>query len=194
MVAPTSTMVPSSITGRKPSCCARLKRWISSTNSSVPCPVSRRARACLEHLLQVGDAGEDRRDLLEMQVGRLRQQPRHRGLAGAGRAPEDQRAERARRQHAGERAVGPEQMVLADDLGELSSAAACRRAGAARPGRGRRRRTGSAPARFGARASSAEHRGYLSGRRADGDAPAAGSAAARSARSRSRGRARSSRR
>ena len=45
VVAPTSTMVPSSITGRKLSCCARLKRWISSTNSSVPCPVSRRARA-----------------------------------------------------------------------------------------------------------------------------------------------------
>ncbi len=38
-------MVPSSITGRKLSCWARLKRWISSTNSSVPCPVSRRARA-----------------------------------------------------------------------------------------------------------------------------------------------------
>ena len=45
VVAPTSTMVPSSITGRKLSCWARLKRWISSTKSSVPCPVSRRARA-----------------------------------------------------------------------------------------------------------------------------------------------------
>ncbi len=45
VVAPTSTMVPSSITGRKLSCWARLKRWISSTNSSVPLPVSRRARA-----------------------------------------------------------------------------------------------------------------------------------------------------
>ena len=32
---PTSTTVPSSTTGRKPSCCARLNRWISSTNSSV---------------------------------------------------------------------------------------------------------------------------------------------------------------
>ena len=45
VVAPTSTMVPSSITGRNESCCARLKRWISSTNSSVPCPSSRRRRA-----------------------------------------------------------------------------------------------------------------------------------------------------
>ena len=73
----------------------------------------------LEHFLQVGDAGEDRGNLLEMQVGRLRQQPRHRGLAGAGRAPEHQAAERARRQHAGQRAVGAEQMVLADHLVEL---------------------------------------------------------------------------
>ena len=42
VVAPTRTMVPSSITGRKLSCWARLKRWISSTNRSVPRPVSRR--------------------------------------------------------------------------------------------------------------------------------------------------------
>jgi SpoVK/Ycf46/Vps4 family AAA+-type ATPase len=45
VVAPTSTMVPSSTTGRKESCCARLKRWISSTNRSVPLPVSRRLLA-----------------------------------------------------------------------------------------------------------------------------------------------------
>ena len=45
MVAPTSVTVPSSITGRKPSCWARLKRWISSTKSSVPRPMRRRARA-----------------------------------------------------------------------------------------------------------------------------------------------------
>src|SRR6516164_9198447 len=42
VVAPTRTMVPSSITGKNESCCARLKRWISSTNRSVPCPSSRR--------------------------------------------------------------------------------------------------------------------------------------------------------
>ena len=77
------------------------------------------AARLLEHLLQVRDAGEDRGDLLEMQVGRLRQKPRHRGLAGAGRAPEHEAAERARRQHAGKRAVGPEQMILPDHLVEL---------------------------------------------------------------------------
>jgi len=45
VVAPTSTTVPSSITGRKESCCARLNLCTSSTNSSVPLPISRRARA-----------------------------------------------------------------------------------------------------------------------------------------------------
>jgi len=49
----------------------------------------------VEYLLEVGDAGENRRDLLEVQVGGLRQKPRHGGLAGAGRSPEHQRAERA---------------------------------------------------------------------------------------------------
>ena len=50
------------------SCCARLKRWISSTNSSVPLPdLAPRARR-LEHLLQVGDAGEHRGNLLEMRA------------------------------------------------------------------------------------------------------------------------------
>ena len=39
---PPSTTVPSSTTGRKLSCWLRLKRWISSMNSSVPCPMRRR--------------------------------------------------------------------------------------------------------------------------------------------------------
>ena len=118
VVAPTSVTVPSSITGRKESCCARLKRWISSTKSSVPCPVWRRPRACFEHLLEVGDAGEDGRDLLEAEVGLARQQAGDRGLAGARRPPEDERAERAGVKHPGERALGAQQMVLADDVGE----------------------------------------------------------------------------
>ena len=52
VVAPTSVTVPSSITGRKESCCARLKRWISSTKRSVPVPVSRRARAASKTFLR----------------------------------------------------------------------------------------------------------------------------------------------
>ena len=73
----------------------------------------------IEHLLQVGDAGKHRGNLLEMQFGGVRQQPRHRGLAGAGRSPEHQRAQRARLQHPRQRAVGAEDVILADDIGEL---------------------------------------------------------------------------
>ena len=72
----------------------------------------------LEDLAQVGNTGEHRRQGLEMQVGRLGQQPRDRRLAATRRAPQDQRAELARRQHAAERAVRSEQMVLAEDLGQ----------------------------------------------------------------------------
>jgi hypothetical protein len=73
----------------------------------------------VEHLLQIGDAGEDGADLHELQAGLVGKEPRHRGLAGAGRPPEDQRAERIAFQHAGQRAIGAEQMVLADHVGEL---------------------------------------------------------------------------
>ena len=119
VVAPTSTMVPSSITGRKLSCWARLKRWISSTNSSVPCPISRRARASSNTFFRSATPEKIALICTNSQAGLVGEQPRHRGLAGAGRAPEDQRAERVALQHAGQRAVGTEQMVLADHVGEL---------------------------------------------------------------------------
>src|SRR6185312_11593780 len=72
----------------------------------------------VEHLLEVGDAGKHGRNLLEMQFGGVRQQPRHGGLAGAGRSPEHQRAQRARLQHARQRAIGTEDVILSDDIGE----------------------------------------------------------------------------
>src|SRR5882757_6878424 len=53
-----------------------------------------------------------------MQFGGIRQQPRHRGLAGARRPPEDQRTQRSRRQHPRQRAVRPEDMVLSDHIGQ----------------------------------------------------------------------------
>ena len=56
VVAPTSVTVPRSTKGRKPSCCARLKRWISSTNSSVRWPACRGLVGLGEGLLEVGDA------------------------------------------------------------------------------------------------------------------------------------------
>src|SRR5262245_64658322 len=54
-----------------------------------------------------------------MQVSRLCQQPCDRGLAGARRSPEHERAERARRQHARERAIRSEQMILPNDIVEF---------------------------------------------------------------------------
>src|ERR1700710_3071739 len=51
-----------------------------------------------------------------MQFGGARQQPRHRGLAGARRPPEDQRTQRARRQHPRQCAVRPENVILPDHI------------------------------------------------------------------------------
>jgi hypothetical protein len=124
-------MVPSSMTGRKLSSWARLKRWISSTKSSVPLQRAAAARR-LEHFLQIGDAGEDRRDLFEVEIGLVGEEAGDRRLAGAGRAPEDQRAEAAGAQHAGDGALGADEMVLTDDLGQRLRAQAV----GERPGRG----------------------------------------------------------
>src|SRR4051812_32006006 len=73
----------------------------------------------LEHLTQIGDAGENRGERLEGETDLLRQQPRHRGLAAAGRSPEDHRRDLAVLEHAADRRLRPDQMVLADDLIEL---------------------------------------------------------------------------
>ncbi len=49
----------------------------------------------------------------------MREQARDRGLAGAGRPPEHERAERTGREHARERAVGADQRLLPYHLREL---------------------------------------------------------------------------
>jgi hypothetical protein len=54
VVAPTRRMVPSSICGRKPSCCALLNRCTSSTNRSVPRPWLRRSFAASNTLRSSG--------------------------------------------------------------------------------------------------------------------------------------------
>ncbi len=73
----------------------------------------------LEHLLQVGDARKDRRYLLEGELRLAGKQPRDRRLAGAGRSPEDHRAERARADQPRQRAILAGQVLLADNLGEV---------------------------------------------------------------------------
>ncbi len=70
----------------------------------------------IEHLAQISHPGLDGGELLEMKVGKFGKEPRHSGLAGAGRSPEDHRAEPAGLDHAGEDAVLSEKMVLAHHL------------------------------------------------------------------------------
>ena len=72
----------------------------------------------LVHLAQVGHPGHHRRELHERLTEAPREQTSERGLAGAGRPPQDDRAEPAAREHAPERRVRAEQMVLADQLVE----------------------------------------------------------------------------
>src|SRR5712675_32410 len=85
------------------------------------------AAACrLESLLQIRDAGEDGRELFEMQLEDRGEQPRDGRLAGAWRAPEDHRGRAARRDHAAERALRRKQMILAHDFGELRRTQAVR--------------------------------------------------------------------
>ena len=128
----------------------------------------------------------------------LGQQPRHRGLAGAGRPPEDQRAERARLQHARQDAVGTEQMILPDHVGERirpqlvgerprrvvleagggeevrSSSFGLESSMGAAPGE---RRLFLPPRMRGRRKSSAQHDGNLLAAAIDGDAPGAAAGA-----------------
>jgi hypothetical protein len=73
----------------------------------------------LEGLLQVGDAGEDRRQLLEFIAGLLGQQAGDGGLAGAGRAPQDHRGQPLGLSHPADGPVGTQEVILAHDLVQL---------------------------------------------------------------------------
>ena len=129
-------MVPSSMTGRKLSCWARLKRWISSTNSSVCAPALPADARALEHLLEIGDAGKNRRNLLEGKIGLVGQQPGDRRLAGSRRPQKIRLPSLPERDHAGQRAALAGQVLLPDHVGEALRAQAvgqravraCRRA------------------------------------------------------------------
>ena len=85
---------------------------IDEQQRPLPCPPP--PRRLVERALEVGDAGEHRRKLHEMQPRAGGEQPGDGGLAAARRPPKDQRGERAALQHPRERAGGAEQMVLPD--------------------------------------------------------------------------------
>src|SRR5690606_23163349 len=76
------------------------------------------ALGLLEGGAQILHAGEDGGELFEVEIGALCEEARDGGLAGAGRAPEDQAGEAALRQHAADGAFGAEEMILADDVFE----------------------------------------------------------------------------
>ena len=82
MVAPISVTSPSSTAGSSASCCALLKRWISSRKKIVGWPVARRRSVgALDHRPHLGAAGVDRRLLLERPARGGGDDPRQRRLA-----------------------------------------------------------------------------------------------------------------
>jgi hypothetical protein len=76
----------------------------------------------LEDLPQVGDARERGRQRLEDQVGRLGEESGDGGLPAAGRSPQDRGDQSLAPDHAPERRVRREQVVLADHLAECARA------------------------------------------------------------------------
>ena len=97
VVAPIRVIVPRSTWGRKASCCALLNRWISSQKRIVPRPSRRRVLRLADDLPDPRHALGDRAEAHELAARVLGYQPGQRGLAGAGRAPEDGVAESPRR-------------------------------------------------------------------------------------------------
>ena len=118
VVAPTSVTVPSSITGRKLSCWARLKRWISSTKSNVPRPVMRRPRAASKTFfrsatpVKIADTCSKARSVAPARRRATVVLPVPGGPQKI-RLPSEPGREQPR-----QRAVRPDEMVLADDLAE----------------------------------------------------------------------------
>ena len=127
VVAPMRTMSPASTRGRNASCCALLKRWISSMKTIVRRPVARRRRSASAitsriSLMPDSTALNDTNRALR----RVGDDARERRLAGAGRAPQDDRL----------------QQVALDRLAQRLA-----RARAAPPGRRTRRTCAAASAR-----------------------------------------------
>jgi hypothetical protein len=67
----------------------------------------------------LGDAGHDGREGVELSADRVGQEPRQRGLAGARRAPQEQRREMTAGDGPAERAALADELLLADELVEV---------------------------------------------------------------------------
>ena len=90
VVAPIRVTVPSSTAGRRASCWALLKRWISSMNRTVRRPRRRRLAGLGDRLAQLLDPRQDGREGDESRPGPPGEQAGERRLARARRPPEDQ--------------------------------------------------------------------------------------------------------
>ena len=71
-------------------------------------------------LLDLLDPRQHRTERNEMRLGQLRDNPGERGLAGAGRAPQDDRLKQVAFDRLAQRLAGTEDLVLTDDLIERS--------------------------------------------------------------------------
>ena len=118
MVAPMRVTVPSSTCGRSASCWALLKRWISSMNRIVrPPPMvrslagrgDRRARTSATPLMTAERVSKR----APTGVG---EEPGEGRLAGARRAPQQDRAEVAARRRRAQRPALADEVLLADEL------------------------------------------------------------------------------
>ena len=119
VVAPMSVSVPSSTAGSRASCCDFEKRWISSRNRIVPCPCSPsrwRARSITSRTSFT--PAVTARELLERPLGAACDGERERGLAGAGRPPEERRREPVGLDQTAQRPARPDEVFLADDVVE----------------------------------------------------------------------------
>ena len=97
---------PRSTNGRKPSCWARLKRWISSTNRSVPLPV---AAFCLRGLLERGAQVTWPRSCWNQRLARLASRRAIVVLPVPGGPPQDQACQPPLRQHPADRPLRTKQ-------------------------------------------------------------------------------------
>ena len=83
-----------------------------------PLPAAPPLPRLLEGFAQIRDAGEHRRQRDEVEAGPGRHDPGQRGLAAAGRPPQNKTGQPPGIDHPPQRRIGPEQMILPDDFVE----------------------------------------------------------------------------
>ena len=180
VVAPISVTVPSSTCGSSASCCALLKRWISSMNRIVRRPPSRRrSLRPRRSRAQVGDARRSPPTAARSGAAvRCAMIARERRLPGARRPPQDQRRQLVALDHRAAAArPAPTQMLLPDELVEVARphARGERRAGRRRghaPPASKSARTALRSARRAARRGRVRHASECTaGMAAPGDVP-----------------------